>query len=81
MMLRRHFGPTTAPGYRVALMPATEDFSIKVRHSIIVGVAYCHVIVFQAVDWTSAAFTGHHKYELSYQLLQVHASLLMANSN
>lgn len=54
-------------------MPATEDFSVKVGTVVVVGVAYCHVILFQAVDWTSAAFAGHHKFELSYQLLQVHA--------
>jgi hypothetical protein len=29
MMLRRHLGPITSPGYHVTLMPAVEDFSVK----------------------------------------------------
>lgn len=31
VMWRRHFGPVTPPGYRVLLMPAAEDFTIKAR--------------------------------------------------
>ena len=30
MMLRRHLGPVTSPSYHVTLMPAVEDFSVKV---------------------------------------------------
>lgn len=33
MMLRRHLGPVTSPGYHVALMPAVEDFSVKVNNA------------------------------------------------
>ena len=31
LMWRRHFGPLAPPGYRVVLMPASEQFNIKAR--------------------------------------------------
>ena len=29
------------------------------------------LILFQAVDWNSDVFTGHHKHKLSHQFLEV----------
>lgn len=32
LALRKHLGPPPAPGYSVVLLPAVEDYSLKVRH-------------------------------------------------